>query len=145
MSGLVIDGSQTVLINGLPACRLGDTVLEAVGRPNKIVGGEVNGHRGMREWRTIDFLGADGASRSCGRTRGAGSTLAVYEESVDESIGSILGPRGANEPCADFGCGIEDRGLRRPRSLMRGTAEETSAKRWCGGSGASRCSTWRRW
>jgi uncharacterized Zn-binding protein involved in type VI secretion len=34
--GVVIDGSQTVLINGLPACRQGDTIVEAVGPPNKI-------------------------------------------------------------------------------------------------------------
>jgi uncharacterized Zn-binding protein involved in type VI secretion len=39
--GVVIDGSQTVLINNLPACRMGDTVLEAVGPPNKIVMGEM--------------------------------------------------------------------------------------------------------
>jgi uncharacterized Zn-binding protein involved in type VI secretion len=39
--GVVIDGSQTVLINNLPACRMGDTVLEAVGPPNKIVVGEM--------------------------------------------------------------------------------------------------------
>jgi hypothetical protein len=38
--GVVIDGSPTVLINMLPACRLGDTVLEAVGPPNKITSGE---------------------------------------------------------------------------------------------------------
>jgi PAAR motif len=37
--GVVIDGSTTVVINNLPACRLGDTVLEAVGPPNKIVMG----------------------------------------------------------------------------------------------------------
>lgn len=37
--GVVIDGSQTVLINGLPACRLGDTIIEAVGPPNKIIMG----------------------------------------------------------------------------------------------------------
>jgi uncharacterized Zn-binding protein involved in type VI secretion len=37
--GVVIDGSQTVLINNLQACRLGDTVLEAVGPPNKIMRG----------------------------------------------------------------------------------------------------------
>ena len=37
--GVVIDGSQTVLINGLPACRMGDTIIEAVGPPNKIVMG----------------------------------------------------------------------------------------------------------
>jgi uncharacterized Zn-binding protein involved in type VI secretion len=38
--GVVIDGSQTVLINGLPACRVGDTIIEAVGPPNKIAVGE---------------------------------------------------------------------------------------------------------
>jgi len=37
--GVVIDGSATVLINNAPACRMGDTVLEAVGPPNKIVKG----------------------------------------------------------------------------------------------------------
>lgn len=38
--GVVIDGSATVQINFLPACRLGDTILEALGPPNKIVKGE---------------------------------------------------------------------------------------------------------
>ena len=38
--GVVIDGSKTVLINNLPACRAGNTVLEAVGPPNKITKGE---------------------------------------------------------------------------------------------------------
>jgi uncharacterized Zn-binding protein involved in type VI secretion len=37
--GVVIDGSKTVLIDNLAACRLGDTILEAVGPPNKIVKG----------------------------------------------------------------------------------------------------------
>lgn len=37
--GVVIDGSPTVLINNLNACRVGDTILEAVGPPNKIVMG----------------------------------------------------------------------------------------------------------
>ncbi len=37
--GVVIDGSATVLIDKLPACRLGDTVLEAIGGPNKIAKG----------------------------------------------------------------------------------------------------------
>ena len=37
--GVVIDGSQTVLINNLQACRQGDTILEAVGPPNKIAMG----------------------------------------------------------------------------------------------------------
>ena len=39
--GVVIDGSATVLINNMPACRLGDTIVEAVGPPNKIVMGEM--------------------------------------------------------------------------------------------------------
>jgi len=37
--GVVIDGSATVLINGLPAARMGDTILEPAGPPNKIVMG----------------------------------------------------------------------------------------------------------
>ena len=34
--GVVIDGSRKVLINGLPACRLGDTIFEAAGGPDPI-------------------------------------------------------------------------------------------------------------
>ena len=37
--GVVIDGSKTVVINNLPACRQGDTVLEAIGPPNSIAMG----------------------------------------------------------------------------------------------------------
>lgn len=37
--GVVIDGRTTVLINNLPACCMGDTILEAVGPPNKIAMG----------------------------------------------------------------------------------------------------------
>ncbi|MBP6003960.1 MAG: PAAR domain-containing protein [Pyrinomonadaceae bacterium] len=38
--GVVIDGSATVLINNMPACRMGDTILEPLGPPNKITKGE---------------------------------------------------------------------------------------------------------
>lgn len=38
-AGVVIDGSTTVLINNLPACRQDDTILEAVGPTNKITMG----------------------------------------------------------------------------------------------------------
>jgi hypothetical protein len=38
--GVVITGSATVMINNLPACRLGDTILEALGPPNSITKGE---------------------------------------------------------------------------------------------------------
>ena len=37
--GVVIDGSLTVLIGGLSAARMGDTIVEAVGPPNKIMMG----------------------------------------------------------------------------------------------------------
>jgi uncharacterized Zn-binding protein involved in type VI secretion len=40
--GVVIDGSTTVMINNLPACRMGDTILEAIGPPNKIFKGQMN-------------------------------------------------------------------------------------------------------
>ena len=38
--GVVINGSATVWINNLPACRLGDTLMEALGPPNTIMKGE---------------------------------------------------------------------------------------------------------
>jgi uncharacterized Zn-binding protein involved in type VI secretion len=38
--GVVITPSATVMIAGMPAARQGDTILEAVGPPNKIVKGE---------------------------------------------------------------------------------------------------------
>ena len=37
--GVVVDGSTTVLINNLAACRQGDTVVEPVGPPDKILMG----------------------------------------------------------------------------------------------------------
>jgi uncharacterized Zn-binding protein involved in type VI secretion len=37
--GVVITGSMTVLIDNLPACRLGDTILEAAGPQNTIAMG----------------------------------------------------------------------------------------------------------
>ena len=37
--GVVIDGSATVMIENSPACRLGDTIIEAIGPPNKITMG----------------------------------------------------------------------------------------------------------
>ena len=37
--GIVITGSETVFINGLPACRVGDTLLEALGPSDKIARG----------------------------------------------------------------------------------------------------------
>lgn len=39
--GVVITPSATVMINNLGAARMGDTILEAIGPPNKIVKGEM--------------------------------------------------------------------------------------------------------
>lgn len=39
--GVVINGSKTVLINNLPACRMGDTILEALGPMNIITKGHL--------------------------------------------------------------------------------------------------------
>lgn len=39
--GVVIDGSATVMTNFLPQARMGDTVIEAVGPPNKVMKGEM--------------------------------------------------------------------------------------------------------
>lgn len=38
--GVVITPSATVLVSGMPAARMGDTILEAVGPPNTITKGE---------------------------------------------------------------------------------------------------------
>jgi len=43
--GVVIDGSKTVLIDFLAACRLGDTILEAVGPPQDCQGLPDGDHR----------------------------------------------------------------------------------------------------
>lgn len=40
--GVVVDGSQTVLINNMQACRMGDTIVEPIGPPNKIMKGQIN-------------------------------------------------------------------------------------------------------
>lgn len=40
--GVVITGSATVMINNLPASRMGDTILEAIGPPNTIAKGQMN-------------------------------------------------------------------------------------------------------
>jgi uncharacterized Zn-binding protein involved in type VI secretion len=69
--GVVIDGSPTVMINNLPACRLGDTVLEALGPPNKIMKGEF----------TV-IIGQSGSGGSSSGSGGAGSAVSVSPPNV---------------------------------------------------------------
>lgn len=40
--GVVIDGSATVQVNMMPQCRMGDTIIEPLGPPNKIMKGQMN-------------------------------------------------------------------------------------------------------
>lgn len=64
--GVVIDGSPTVLINNMPACRQFDTIVEAIGPPNKIMMGCMTvmiGNTGMG--------GAQGAALGAAAARGA--------------------------------------------------------------------------
>jgi uncharacterized Zn-binding protein involved in type VI secretion len=40
--GVVTTGSSTVLVNNMPLARMGDTIVEALGPPNKIVSGAMS-------------------------------------------------------------------------------------------------------
>lgn len=60
--GMVVDGSQTVLINNMSACRLGDTLIEA-GPPNKIAFGFPTVH--------IGDVGMGGAGTNTGQCMAA--------------------------------------------------------------------------
>lgn len=64
--GVVVDGSPTVLINNLPACRLGDTIIEPLGPPNKIVKGEP----------TV-IIGQMGRGSGCSAAMGAANAVSV--------------------------------------------------------------------
>lgn len=64
--GVVINGSATVLINNMPACRQGDTIVEAIGPPNTIAMGCMTvmiGNSGMG--------GSQGAALSAAAQTGA--------------------------------------------------------------------------
>jgi len=57
--GVVINGASTVLIDNLPACRQGDTILEAIGPANRISMGCSNVHIGMSGGPVTTGFGAD--------------------------------------------------------------------------------------
>lgn len=75
--GVVIDGSSTVLINNLPACREGDTVLEAVGPPDKITKGEP----------TVLIGDEGGGGSSSAGNGGKGATGSRTESETEGSTG----------------------------------------------------------
>lgn len=80
--GVVIDGSPTVLINNLPACRLADTILEALGPPNKITKGEFT--------VIIGNGGAGGGAGGAGAAAGAGAGLSGPYDTQDEAARAAL-------------------------------------------------------
>ena len=84
--GLVIDGSPTVLINGLPACRLGDTILEAFGPPDKIIKGEF----------TVLIGNGAGGGGGGGGMPGAPGALGAPSEFADSGVAGATG--GAKSP-----------------------------------------------
>jgi uncharacterized Zn-binding protein involved in type VI secretion len=64
--GVVINGSPTVMIENSPACRMGDTIIEAIGPPNSIMMGCMTvmiGDMGMG--------GAQGAALSAAAANGS--------------------------------------------------------------------------
>ena len=76
--GVVIDGSPTVLVNNLPAARMGDTILEAVGPPNKITGGCMTvliGNSGM---------GSSGGARAAFQSAAESGAPTVRREECSE-------------------------------------------------------------
>jgi uncharacterized Zn-binding protein involved in type VI secretion len=94
--GVVIDGSPTVLINNLPAARLGDTIIEPIGPPNKIVRGEV----------TV-IIGQSGSGGSSGGSSSAGAAIAPTppdgsgtEAKFNQGGGSMSGPQ--KQPAVSF-------------------------------------------
>ena len=111
--GVVIDGSPTVLINGLPACRQGDTIIEAVGPPDKIV-------LGLPTVIIGDAPGA-GGSAGAGAARVSPATAEIYDPPIETTwspldlvgFGSLL--RGGLR----IGGGI----LARLAGLLRGTVK----------------------
>ena len=55
--GVVINGSPTVMIENCPACRQGDTIIEAIGPPNTIMMGCMTVSRDLLERERVDRLG----------------------------------------------------------------------------------------
>jgi uncharacterized Zn-binding protein involved in type VI secretion len=76
--GVIIDGSQTVLINGLPACRQGDTIIEAVGPPNKVAMG----------LPTVLIGDAGGGGGGLGEGAGAGAPAGAAGAAAGAGVGT---------------------------------------------------------
>jgi uncharacterized Zn-binding protein involved in type VI secretion len=76
--GVVIDGSPTVMIENCPACRLGDTIIEAIGPPNKI----------MMGCPTV-IIGDSGGGGANGAAPGVFDALVDYVRKALEGLGLV--------------------------------------------------------
>jgi hypothetical protein len=95
--GVVINGSATVVIDNLPACRKDDTIMEAVGPPNKIMmgcmtvqigdsgGGGGGGGGGAGGSSAAGGGGAGAAGGGGGAAGAAGGGVATAEAGADEA------------------------------------------------------------
>jgi uncharacterized Zn-binding protein involved in type VI secretion len=112
--GVVIDGSPTVLINNLPACRMGDTIIEAIGPPNKIAKGEftvlignsgsgcsISGGGGGGAGAPSNPQGASGSPGTGGSSSPGSNTGSTSPGG--SSGGSSSGPPGGGAPSAGGG------------------------------------------
>ncbi|MBL8227942.1 MAG: PAAR domain-containing protein [Bryobacterales bacterium] len=99
--GVVIDGSPTVLINNLPACRMGDTIIEAIGPPNKIVKGEFTvliGNSGSGCSISAAGGGGGGAPSSPQGASGGPGTGGSSAPSSNSASSSASGGSGGSAP-----------------------------------------------
>ncbi|MGI9356836.1 MAG: hypothetical protein ACR2PF_16960 [Rhizobiaceae bacterium] len=80
--GVVIDGSPTVLINNLPASRAQDTILEALGPPDKILMGQPD-----------VIIGNGGASGSGGGGGGLGGAVSAMAGLIAALLSEPVYPR----------------------------------------------------
>jgi uncharacterized Zn-binding protein involved in type VI secretion len=100
--GVIIDGSQTVLINGLPACRQGDTIIEAVGPPNKVAMGlptVLIGDAGGGAGGLGAGAGAGaGASGGTGASAGAAADAVSADRAAREAARALHAKAQAAEP-----------------------------------------------
>lgn len=79
--GVVTDGSPTVLINHMKACRQGDTITEAIGPPNKIAMGLA----------TV-MIGNSGGGGSSGNSGASGAGIESNDEPGGRTPGTGPGP-----------------------------------------------------
>src|SRR6202011_1772615 len=102
--GVVVDGSPTVLINGLPACRQGDTIIEAIGPPDKILLGMQTVIIGnVPEAGPGGGGGGGGAGPAAAKSDGAGATGGSAPTDPEKAKAKTIADAIAKIEASDFG------------------------------------------